>query len=826
VRRLTRRRPLPPLLALLAALVLAAAAGGTAAGGASAATAGQAPPWQVAQQVNGRLFEAQTALILGTRAEATAEVDGARRRYERTLSPTVRAADPDADKTIDAAFADARRAAAAGDEVRLAGARGEIRAALFAGAFEVTLDAVQAGDAQTASAWLLLREFRTATRFTRPGGDATLAVRQLARRRVTPEEARAVVAKDLLDAYQARLRELLDDAARGDERALPNRRAEAAAQAAGYFAILLPRYVQEMGDARADRALAAYGRMARAALNGDGPAFRAAQADAVAALEGFTAAPFTDAEAARRAQQLLRFLALVPVEYGRGVKDGRVTLDFEIQEADAFQRGAEAAFKDLQATLAKRDPRTTERVAGQLDQLGAIVDEATRRTEDVTDSGAVDDLTGAVEDGLDAVMPKAWQEETDESDYDLIALTLDRMEAAVGAGQYQQAEQARLEAYAFFEFGPERRLKAFDPGLALDVEGLIWFGALDHEGLANLIDRRASRRDVHETRLALDERLADSAATLGDSANKAQVVVNSAILVFREGLEAVLILAAITASFVGAKRRMRRPVLVGAGLGLLASLITWVLAQTILTSLDQYGEKLEAVVGIVAIAVLLLITNWFFHKVYWSEWIGKFHRQRRRLERWDRVGFLSAQVIGLILLGLTSVYREGFETVLFLQSLELSAGTATVVEGAGLGLAMVLAVAVLTFALQRKLPYKKMLIVTGVMIGFVLVVMVGQTARTMQGTGWLPITPLQFDPPYWASLWFGIYPTWETVGAQVAAMAFVIGSYFLAQEVRVKRPQRKARRRRAGTEAPAAAPPAAAPEPAGVGTRAPGEDAR
>lgn len=826
MRRLTRRRPLPPLLALLAALVLAAAAGGTAAGGASAATAGQAPPWQVAQQVNGRLFEAQTALILGTRAEATAEVDGARRRYERTLSPTVRAADPDADKTIDAAFADARRAAAAGDEVRLAGARGEIRAALFAGAFEVTLDAVQAGDAQTASAWLLLREFRTATRFTRPGGDATLAVRQLARRRVTPEEARAVVAKDLLDAYQARLRELLDDAARGDERALPNRRAEAAAQAAGYFAILLPRYVQEMGDARADRALAAYGRMARAALNGDGPAFRAAQADAVAALEGFTAAPFTDAEAARRAQQLLRFLALVPVEYGRGVKDGRVTLDFEIQEADAFQRGAEAAFKDLQATLAKRDPRTTERVAGQLDQLGAIVDEATRRTEDVTDSGAVDDLTGAVEDGLDAVMPKAWQEETDESDYDLIALTLDRMEAAVGAGQYQQAEQARLEAYAFFEFGPERRLKAFDPGLALDVEGLIWFGALDHEGLANLIDRRASRRDVHETRLALDERLADSAATLGDSANKAQVVVNSAILVFREGLEAVLILAAITASFVGAKRRMRRPVLVGAGLGLLASLITWVLAQTILTSLDQYGEKLEAVVGIVAIAVLLLITNWFFHKVYWSEWIGKFHRQRRRLERWDRVGFLSAQVIGLILLGLTSVYREGFETVLFLQSLELSAGTATVVEGAGLGLAMVLAVAVLTFALQRKLPYKKMLIVTGVMIGFVLVVMVGQTARTMQGTGWLPITPLQFDPPYWASLWFGIYPTWETVGAQVAAMAFVIGSYFLAQEVRVKRPQRKARRRRAGTEAPAAAPPAAAPEPAGVGTRAPGEDAR
>jgi high-affinity iron transporter len=128
--------------------------------------------------------------------------------------------------------------------------------------------------------------------------------------------------------------------------------------------------------------------------------------------------------------------------------------------------------------------------------------------------------------------------------------------------------------------------------------------------------------------------------------------------------------------------------------------------------------------------VLLLIMNWFFHRVYWSEWIGRFHRRRRELLADERRGFFSAQVLGLALLGLTSVYREGFETVLFLQSLELSAGTVTVLEGAGLGLAATFLVAVFTFSLQRKLPYKKMLIVTGVLLAFVLVVMVGQTART------------------------------------------------------------------------------------------------
>ena len=164
----------------------------------------------------------------------------------------------------------------------------------------------------------------------------------------------------------------------------------------------------------------------------------------------------------------------------------------------------------------------------------------------------------------------------------------------------------------------------------------------------------------------------------------------------------------------------------------------------------------------------------------------------------EKFAFFSAQALGLCLLGLTSVYREGFETVLFLQSLELSAGTVTVLEGAGLGLAMTLAVAAVTFFLQRKLPYKKMLIVTGVLIGFVLVVMVGQTARTMQGTGWIPITPLEFSLPYWAGLWFGAYPTVETIGAQVAAAVFVIGSYFLAQEMKVKGPRRRRARDHAG----------------------------
>ena len=140
-------------------------------------------------------------------------------------------------------------AARRGDAVRLAAARGAARAAVLRGSFAATLAAVERGDAAAARDWLLLREFRTATRFTRPGANATIAVQQLERGRLDARRAYDAVDKDLLDAYQARLRELLDDAGVGAERDLPERRAEAAAQAAGYFEILAERYEEDRGAA-------------------------------------------------------------------------------------------------------------------------------------------------------------------------------------------------------------------------------------------------------------------------------------------------------------------------------------------------------------------------------------------------------------------------------------------------------------------------------------------------------------------------------------------------------------------------------------------------
>ena len=139
-------------------------------------------------------------------------------------------------------------------------------------------------------------------------------------------------------------------------------------------------------------------------------------------------------------------------------------------------------------------------------------------------------------------------------------------------------------------------------------------------------------------------------------------------------------------------------------------------------------------------------------------------------------------------LGFTSVYREGFETVLFLQAMTLEAGALTVLQGVALGFAGVLGVFVLVVALERRLPHKKMLIATGLLITWVLVVMVGTTVQTMQKVGWIAVSPIEgLELPYWAGLWFGVFPTWQGIGAQAVAAVFVLGSYFAAEAVRKRR---------------------------------------
>ncbi|MCL2418241.1 MAG: hypothetical protein FWD04_03035 [Conexibacteraceae bacterium] len=294
---------------------------------------------------------------------------------------------------------------------------------------------------------------------------------------------------------------------------------------------------------------------------------------------------------------------------------------------------------------------------------------------------------------------------------------------------------------------------------------------------------------------------ANPAAAHGMSRTTA--VINSGILVFREGLETILVLAAITASFRGANSVYKRPVAAGGAVGLLATVATWFAAVGLISLLGGSGLSLQAATGIPAIIVLLVVMNWFFHKVYWTGWIS--HHNKRRKGLLNDETSMRATLLGFGLLGFTSIYREGFEVVIFLQNLRVTFGSSVVLEGVTLGLLFTAAVGIMTFSLHQKLPYKRLLIITGAMLLVVLFVMVGEEVNEMQLAGWIGTTSIGHWPG-WLGQWFSLFPNVETIAAQVGAVVIVLGSYLMAEYLRVWRPRRRGlRAATVASEPPAAA---------------------
>lgn len=516
------------------------------------------------------------------------------------------------------------------------------------------------------------------------------------------------------------------------------------------------------------------------ALAGERPqpaeAFKPAEAHAISATD---------------AAGLHAMLTLLSVEYASAHPAHNTTFAAISRQ---LAEGARARVLEAAPQPDGRDSIPARRALESLDRLVSLLSVTAVRFQPWPLAIEVSAAGARAQGDLDAMLPAS---RVSARPYNQIESALDDVQRAAASGHGVQARFALLRAYALYAAGPGQRMQTEDPLLANQItQDELLSGShrpslsymLAHGGSATRLERAIERARSDMNLVA---------QTLGEvTISRTTIVANAAIIVFREGLEAVLILAAITASFVGARRHLRRPIVIGAFAGLAATALTWVIAQMILHLLGNGGLELQAVTGLIAIGVLLLVTNWFFHRVYWSEWISRFNRRRRAVERWEGVGFISGQALGFMLLGLSSVYREGLETVLFLQALQTSAGTQATALGAGIGLSATLVVGVVTFKMQRKLPYKRMLIVTGVLIALVLAVMVGTTVHNMQGIGWVPISPTSFSVPLSWSTWLGVYPTWEGIGTQLFSLVFVIGSYFAAREIQVKRQQRKVHRAR------------------------------
>lgn len=763
----------------------------------------QIPLWQLAEELRSLTFESQRALFAAERApqseqaelaaEAVSHIETATENYTAGLGAHLAAAAPAADKWIKEALADALQAVESGDGGALSSARGRVWTGLLWGASMAALGALEADDGARAADWLRLREFRRATKVSMIHDLARQTVISYRGGQTNQATTIAVVGDDLRDTYFFRLREALNKLEEAARKGYPTRAGEWTGQMRGYFAILRPDYASKEGQSAARAVETALADLDQIVLSGRLDETFAAVADLRGLLSAYQPVDLSPEEFARRSQLLYLFIDLVYIEYRDGVRNGQITIDTEYREALTFRDQAEVFFTELQPRISAADPVAAERLASLLQEMKVTMDALGERQA----------VRSMVEEALmltEQTLGDAVHDTSGEGIFNVVETLLNEMEQQVARGEYELAESSRIQAYALFDAGPELRLMAFSPDLVARLDGIFWHGYQGQPGLSLAVAQRRSPAEVAEIRDQLDTWLAEAQTVLGSGAAPMAIVTNSAVIVFREGLEAIVILAALLASMVGAYAAFRRSMVIGVLLALVATGATWWIAQRLMLAFSGFGERLEAIVGLIAVGVLLLITNWFFHRVYWKDWIAGFHQRKKVLLGGAAESLISAQALGFIALGFTSVYREGFETVLFLQALVLDAGPAVVMQGVALGLAGTAVVGYFTFHLQTRLPYKRMLVITGILIGGVLLVMTGNTVHTMQAVGWLPISPAgSASLPYWMGLWLGVYPTWETISSQIAAAIFVVGSYFLAEFQQKKRIRASARSSPANT---------------------------
>ena len=360
------------------------------------------------------------------------------------------------------------------------------------------------------------------------------------------------------------------------------------------------------------------------------------------------------------------------------------------------------------------------------------------------------------------------------NDIDTIRLKLDEVISIYNQNDTSQALATARSAYLDSYENIEIPLRPIDPDFTLEME-------IKFAELRNLISSNAPSDEVVSKIAELKSGLDESERFVSGIGVVAPAIAfsSSFSIIFREGLEAALILGAIL-TYLEASRneKFKKHVYAGIVLAIALTAVTWVIAQFIIEISGAQRELIEAIAGISAVAVLFWVSFWVLNKIETKKWI-----EFVKAKVWQATTTGSFMVF--VLLSFFTVYREGFETVLFYQALFSFAKYMEIYVLAGLvlGLAVIIAVVFIIRKLGRKLPLRVLFGLTMAVGAFMSITFLGNAVREFQELGWISTTPIYNIVPRLdinVATMTGIHPTVETVVAQIILLAiYLVGSLYI-----------------------------------------------
>jgi len=358
-----------------------------------------------------------------------------------------------------------------------------------------------------------------------------------------------------------------------------------------------------------------------------------------------------------------------------------------------------------------------------------------------------------------------------------LAISLDKLReslVAYRAGDRQAAYESALAAYLQgFEL-MEPALKMIDPELRGRIEDKM---ARYRSAIKASADTEAVAAQQQELQELVREAVQRISA---EEWSPLMGAFSAFVLLLREGLEAILVLAAIMAFLIKAERRDTLPyVHAGWGAALALGVLTWVLASQVISISGANRELTEGVTALIAAAMLLYVGYWLHSKTNaqrWQEFIrAKLHGAFAGRAMWP-----------LVTISFLAVYREVFETILFYQTLWLQVAAAQrgyLIAGAFSAAVVLVALAWGIFRFSLRLPLRLFFTVNAVLLYVLALVFAGKGIAALQEADKLPVNPVNFPE---IDL-LGIYPNLEALGLQlvliVVTVAWLAGNRLKARRL-------------------------------------------
>lgn len=329
---------------------------------------------------------------------------------------------------------------------------------------------------------------------------------------------------------------------------------------------------------------------------------------------------------------------------------------------------------------------------------------------------------------------------------------LRNMLSAYGNANEDDALQLALSAYLDGYELIEAPLRTLDGDLAIGIER-------DMQALRKNIRDGVPPDELEKNVVGLEVRLREAATLLSTSGSATSTLLLSAFLILlREGLEAILLLAAMSLYL----RRTEQ----SAGLrylhfgwlsALAAGAVTWFGVKTVISISGAQREVVEGLAALLAAFVLLYVGIWIHRHSTAAHWQAYLNQQLGRT-------LAKGALWGIAGLAFIAVFREILETILFYEILWRQSGSAMpLFIGASLASIALIAVVWTVFRIGARLPLRRFFQANAVLMFILALIFTGKGVSALQEAGWIGVTFIGFP----RIDWLGIYPTLQSVGAQL-----------------------------------------------------------